>query len=382
MDKIEYFFECLLPITACNLNCHYCYVIQRHNRLMKPARLRQPVDRIVHALRKERIGGCAYFSICGAGETMMQAELTDITHGLLKEGHYVNITTNGTITKSIDRLLAAIPADLLKHLNFSFSYHYIELIARNRLDVFFDNIDKVRKAGCSFVVQVNLTDEYEPFFEQIKSTCLQRTGALPQLAATRDEIDLSREIRLFTRHSQSEYTNVGNEFRSPLFTYTMQNFMVKRTEYCHAGKWGGVIDLETGIFRPCYASARQQNLYADDAPIRYVAIGRHCQSPFCMNSSHFISLGMLPDYADKSSYATLRNRVCADGSEWYTPEMKSFLSQKLYENHAPDTKGDKLKSELFFLCEKLAGLPKRILPKSLKNAIRNKLHQANRQLPD
>lgn len=374
MDKIDYFFECLLPITACNLKCHYCYVVQRHNRLMKPAKLNLPADRIVRALRKERIGGCAYFSICGAGETMLQAELLDITHGLLKEGHYVNITTNGTIAKSIDSFLATIPPGLLQHLNFSFSYHYLELVKKKRLYLFFDNIRKVREAGCSFVVQVNLTDEYEPYFDQIKNTCLQHTGALPQLAATRDEVDLSREIRLLTRHSISGYNEAGSEFHSPLFAYTMRNFMVKRKEYCYAGKWGGVIDLGTGVFRPCYASHRQQNLYIDDRPIKYVAVGHHCRSPFCMNSSHFISLGMLPDYDDKSSYAALRNRLCSDKSEWYTPEMKQFLSQKLYDNHRPDTRSDQLKSELSFICEQLAVLPKKLIPKPLKHAIRKRLH--------
>ena len=32
------FFECLIPVTVCNLKCDYCYVIQEHNRLMKMPR--------------------------------------------------------------------------------------------------------------------------------------------------------------------------------------------------------------------------------------------------------------------------------------------------------------------------------------------------------
>ena len=28
MDKIKRFFECLIPVTICNLKCEYCYIIQ------------------------------------------------------------------------------------------------------------------------------------------------------------------------------------------------------------------------------------------------------------------------------------------------------------------------------------------------------------------
>ena len=32
MDKINRFLECLVPVTACNLKCSYCYVIQEGRR--------------------------------------------------------------------------------------------------------------------------------------------------------------------------------------------------------------------------------------------------------------------------------------------------------------------------------------------------------------
>ena len=32
---IKRFFECLIPVTICNLECEYCYVIQREYRNMK-----------------------------------------------------------------------------------------------------------------------------------------------------------------------------------------------------------------------------------------------------------------------------------------------------------------------------------------------------------
>ena len=94
MDKVKYFFECLIPITACDIKCHYCYVVQRDNRKMKMANMKYSPDYIGKALSKKRLGGIAYFSLCGAGETMMQKELPELMLALLKEGHYVNVTTN------------------------------------------------------------------------------------------------------------------------------------------------------------------------------------------------------------------------------------------------------------------------------------------------
>ena len=31
--------------------------------------------------------------------------------------------------------------------------------------------------------------------------------------------------------------------------FTFKNFMVKRTEYCYAGEWSGVLDMKTGILK-------------------------------------------------------------------------------------------------------------------------------------
>lgn len=33
------------------------------------------------------------------------------------------------------------------------------------------------------------------------------------------------------------------------------------------------------------------------------------------------------------TYAELRNRVCLNGSEWLNPEMKAFMSSKLFESN-------------------------------------------------
>ena len=54
---IKRFVECLLPVTACNLKCSYCYVIQRNKRKMQQAVLRYSPEQIDRAMSKDRWGG-------------------------------------------------------------------------------------------------------------------------------------------------------------------------------------------------------------------------------------------------------------------------------------------------------------------------------------
>lgn len=105
MEKIHKFIECLLPVTSCNLYCSYCYVIQENRRKMEIPTLDYPLETMIKAMTKERFGGICYFSICGAGETLIPEYTLDIVEGLLKNGHYVNITTNGTISKRFDEIV-------------------------------------------------------------------------------------------------------------------------------------------------------------------------------------------------------------------------------------------------------------------------------------
>jgi radical SAM domain protein len=339
MEKIKRFFECLIPVTACNLKCSYCYVIQRNNRKNQMANLKYSPEQIGRALNKDRLGGTCYFSICGAGETTLQKQLEDIVCEILKNGHYVNITTNGTVTKRIHDIIDKCN-NYTARLNFSFSFHYLELKNKKLLDTFFENIKYVRKSGCSFVLQLNLCDEYIPHIEEIKEISMKKVGAYPQIAATRKEDgNQLRKTELLTSLPEDKYIEVGKEFNSPLFEFTMNNFNVKRKEFCYAGDWSAILDLSTGIMRRCYSSFVFQDIFKNpDEKIKFLAIGNKCGSAFCMNSSHFMSLGVIPEI-NTPSYADLRNREEAD---WYNNEMKEFLNEKLINNNEEYTKIKKI----------------------------------------
>lgn len=320
------FFECLVPTTQCNLRCEYCYIIQENRRNNSNANFQFSPEHIGKALSSTRLGGVSYISICGSGETLIPKETVNIAYHILSQGHYVNITTNGTLTSRFNDIIDKVPKDWLQRLHFAFSFHYLELLRTNNVDVFFDNVKTIRKAGCSFLTQVNLYDGYLPYWNEIKKIVYEQTGSYPQVALTRDE-----KPNKMVHHSKlpfNEYIDIGEKMNSPLFRFTVDNFMKKRKEFCYAGDWSGKLNLATGVLRSCYQSGVSQNIFVDiNKPIKFEAIGKNCRSPYCINSSHFLSLGVIPSY-DAPSYASLRDRK---EGYWYSDVMHNFLEKKLYE---------------------------------------------------
>ena len=175
MDKPKRFLECQFPVTICNLECPYCYIIQENRRKMQKAELIYSPEYIAKALRKERLGGVCWINICGAGETLIQDEVIDIIQLLLEEGHYLNITTNGTLDRQFDALIEKCK-DYLNHLHIAFSWHFLELKKRNLTDRFFTNIIKMKNAGASILLQINLCDEYVPYIDEIKNISILYDG--------------------------------------------------------------------------------------------------------------------------------------------------------------------------------------------------------------
>lgn len=283
---IKRFFECLIPVTVCNLKCSYCYVIQRDYRNMKLCELKYSPEYIGKCLTQKRLGGPCFFSICGAGETLAQPEVVDIAHE--------------------------------KRLNL--------------IETFFENVKFIKKIGSSMLVQLNLCDDYLPYLDEIKKICKENIGAYPQIAANRKESYGLKKVQLYTDMSEEEYVSKGREFESELFEYTMQNFNVKRKEFCYAGERSGTLDLDTGALRKCYGDTKPQMIFENPTePIKFEAIGKYCRSSFCFNSSHFMSLGVI-DNGDCRTYCGLRDRPEAG---WFNETVKYALSRKLSETNGP-----------------------------------------------
>jgi MoaA/NifB/PqqE/SkfB family radical SAM enzyme len=326
MDKMKRFIDIHVPVTACNLHCHYCYVADTNKRNSSTTSFLYSAEHIGKALTKKRLGGICHFNMCGLGETLIPKEMTKIVQQILLQGHYIMIVNNGLITRRIDELLN-LPKELLMRLGFKFSFHYLELIRTNQLDEFINNFRKVKEAGCSFSIEVTPSDELEPYIEDLKDISLENFGALPHITVPRKESNIS--IPLMSKHSVQEFKEIWSQFDSELFNFKLSMWQVKRKEYCYAGVWSGILNIGNGEFVACYASGLIQNIFENiKKPIKFVPVGKHCKMPHCYNAHVFLTLGDIPSI-NTHTYAQVRNRVCSDGSEWLNIPMKNFLSNRL-----------------------------------------------------
>lgn len=334
------FIDVMVPSSTCNLCCHYCYVPQETKRSMASSFLYEP-EHIGKALSRKRMGGICHFNICGVGETLIPTQIVNITREILTNGHYVMIVNNGTITQRI-RQFARFPMKLKERLGFKFSFHYLELIKKKMLGVFFDNIDLVKKAGMSFSVEITPSDELEPYIEEIKNICREKVGALPHLTIPRNM--KVPEIVLLSKHPIDEFMEKWGGFDSEMLRFKKSTWGVKRHEYCYAGAWSGLLNIGNGILTACYGSEISQNIFEDlKKPIQFVAIGKGCVMPHCYNSHSLLTLGNIPKI--KGVYANIRNRKSEkDGSEWLKPKMKEFLSRRLEDYNKKFTVLGKLRN--------------------------------------
>ena len=323
MDKMKRYIDCYISTETCNLRCHYCYITQNRKFDNKIVEFKYSPLEIRKALSVSRLGGKCLLNMCANGETLIAESVIDVVKELLEEGHYVMIVTNGTLSKRFEKL-SKLPKRLLNHLFFKFSFHYLELVRLGMLDRFFDNIGLIKQSGASFTVEITPSDELEPYIEEIKDISMKKLGALPHITIGRKD---SGDIPPLTEHSFEEYIKKWQIFDSRLFDYKTTIFGKKRKEFCYAGEWTGYLD----------------NIYENvEQPIKFLPIGNNCELPHCYNGHSFLVFGDIPEL-DSPTYAEVRNRVCLDGTEWLTEDMKNFMSSKLIESNIEYDKKRKYK---------------------------------------
>lgn len=370
MNKMKRFIDILVPVTSCNLSCHYCYLDQNGRKGSKVTPFQYSAEHIGKALSKKRLGGVCHFNMCGWGETLIPQEIVPIVRAILEQGHYVWIVTNGLLTNRINELMD-FPEELRKRLGLKFSYHYLELIRTKQIEKFFTNVKNVKKHSCSFSIEVTPSDELIPYIEEIKEVTFREVGAWPHITVARTEKD--PEIPILTKLSKEEYQKIWGVFKSDMFDFKMSLWGDKREEYCYAGCWSGLLNLGNGDLRACYESRLHQNIFKDiHKPIHFVAIGRHCNMPHCYNAHSFLALGNIPEI-NTYTYAQIRNRVCDDGSEWLNPKMKAFISQRLEDNNKEFGIVEKATNEIMFNIKSVQRIIKkkheiRMNQKKVKNA--------------
>lgn len=323
-----------VPVTACNFECHYCYVTQMKKNNTEKIIFNYSPEHVRKALSKERMGGVCLFNICGLGETLIPEKVIDYVEVLLKEGHYVMIVTNGSLTKRFEKI-KTLDQELLKRLSFKFSLHYFEMKKKNLFDTFANNVHMMRDAGCSYTIEITPNDELEPHIEEIKNYCLKEFGAICHVSIPRKEND--DIIPLLSSHTLDEFCEIWGTFDSNLMEFKKELWGIKRKEFCHAGEWSGLLNLGTGEWTPCYGiRGQKRNMFDNiDKPFVFCPVGKKCKLPHCYNGHSYLSMGDIPEI-NSYHYSDIRDRECMDGSHWLTPEVNEFFNTRLEDENSTD----------------------------------------------
>lgn len=75
------------------------------------------------------------------------------------------------------------------------------------------------------------------------------------------------------------------------------------------------------------------NIYDEtDEELHFKPVGNRCPHPHCWNCHAYLCLGVMPD-VEAPTYASMRDRLCSDGSRWLNDDVREFFSQKLENNN-------------------------------------------------
>ncbi len=326
-----------IPLSVCNLRCHYCYLSQRPSSFegVIPEMKYSP-EQVAYAMREERIGGASYFNLCADGETLLVPNLARYVELLAREGHYLEIVSNMVLTKKLEPLLD-LGSDVLSHVELKCSLHYLELEKKGLLKQFADNVNAAWAAGASCNGEITPSDELVPLIPEVKKYCMDNFGALAHLTIARN--DASSEIERLTNLSSDEYYAAWNQFDSSFFDFKNTIFGVKQTGFCEAGAWMYYVDMSTGEARQCYKGCSVGNVFANpDEPLPNKPIGC-CHDPHCYNGHMLMTAGLI-NGATKIGYGDIRDREREDGTHWLRPEIKAFFNTKLGDsNEVPSSLG-------------------------------------------
>lgn len=273
--------------SGCNLKCGYCYLAQANykNQGMIKA-LRYPLETILAACSRERLGGTCIIEIIGDGETLLPDDVVPLILGLLKEGHYVLVINNGTLKTRIHELVEQSERDqTLCRLIFSFSLHFLELEKRNLLTTFADNINFVKKKGISFGVSLVCADEYVEAADRIHRFCEEDLGGVtPNISPARECDNSGNTVGILSKYDKDTYyQNIKKAF--PTFN-TESIYDIEHTDnhqFCYAGSWCFQVDFTTGMYSQCLRNAGPKyNFFENiEQELMLEPVGTGCRAPYC-----------------------------------------------------------------------------------------------------
>lgn len=223
----------------------------------------------------------------GDGETLLPADITDIVCGLIEEGHYVTVITNGTITERIKEIVERLKARaLVSHLEFSLSLHYLELKRLGLLLTFAENVRYLKENQVSVRLNFILGPSVLDMADEVKAYCKESLGMKTSVGIARKDVNGANE--LLADCPEEEYFRIGDGFESYHFEQQKQSYLQRcrrpeEKKFCYAGEWSFCLDLTAGLYTQCTGINRVAYHFFEriDEPLRLDAVGKTCKAPYC-----------------------------------------------------------------------------------------------------
>ena len=321
-----------VPGNVCNLRCSYCYVSEcLRDGHEEVGYFNYSVGHMVEAFRPERIGGKAYITVIGAGETLIPKEVVPFVKGLLHLGHIVEVVTNNTLNDRIDELLDT-PKEDIGRLIVKGSLHWKELKRLNKVDDYFNNIRRVIAAGASSFPFLVICDEYMDELDEIAEVCQRELGALPQCtpcvtAETRADFLKGGTVMTSPVCTPEFVEKIDKMFHSKLFLESVRflDIDVKHI-FCYAGKWSFGVGMGDGVMCKCHNVGIPGNFFENiEKPYVGEPVGCECGIVSCCLQYEFFAMGLIPEIQNVPTFTEM---VC-DRENLFSDEIKTLMNVKI-----------------------------------------------------
>lgn len=374
-NKIKMAITAYVPGTMCNFRCKYCYISNCVDEHLEKPSYDYPLETMIKAFNPKRLNGIAEITVISGGETLIDNTVVPFIHGLLKFGHVVTVVTNLTLNNRIDELLD-LPEEYLKRLIVKGSLHWQELKRLNKIDDYFNNMNKVLKKGASSYPFLVLSEDYIPYLEEINQTCIDRIGALPHCTPSIvfDDKKLSNDGKIHTAPECTEefVTKMNKIFNSEIFKTSVKflNIDVKKV-FCYAGAWSFGINLKNGDMIKCHNCPVEANFFKNIKKMpKLEAIGNNCQITNCALQYNFVADGLIPEIKGIPTYGQMLARP-----ELINEEVRNLLDIKfsdIYKQY-DILQQENISSQVNKKFQKLKGINKINLKNKIRLAIYNNL---------
>ncbi len=211
----------IAPTDRCNMRCVHCYF-----KVDDAAPNRElAVNHFLDMFNRSRLLSDAHVEISG-GEPFLYPDLSRLILGILKLGHTIGITTNGSLPDKVEDLLSCIPEDLIGKIFFSVSIDGAEEVhskIRGRQNPF-ENIIQSAKLAQKYgvathvvcVVQKRNIDNLKELTDLVKTEGLTLhfapLMAFPEAKIPYEEISMSL-LENLEEPSDIKYVLSQGEFR-------------------------------------------------------------------------------------------------------------------------------------------------------------------------